>query len=239
VQPTRKLKPTDDWKERPIYAFCAGHTPCKDGYFPGPLLVGSAGTLYGPVTLGGANDEGAIFELTYNSASDAWSYQLLYSFCALANCADGSQPTGGLLLDGSGNLVGTTRDGGSITSPNCSYDGCGVAFSVALNGTETVTHKFCALTSCPDGFSPVGGLVMDGSGNLFGSARYGGNSANGGTLFELTGTSLNVLYDFCAQTTCHDGGGPECVIMDNSGSLFGATAYGGAHSEGTVFEWTP
>ena len=88
---------------------------------------------------------------------------------------------------------------------------------------------------------------MDAAGNLYGTTVNGGAHGESGTVFELTpnatktGWMETVLYSFCAQTNCTDGGGPFAgVIMDAAGNLYGTTLGGGAHgNSGTVFELTP
>jgi uncharacterized repeat protein (TIGR03803 family) len=73
-----------------------------------------AGNPYGTTSSGGANNAGAVFELTPNAARTAWTETVLYSICSQANCTDGSQPTyGRLLMDRAGNLCGTTELGGN------------------------------------------------------------------------------------------------------------------------------
>jgi uncharacterized repeat protein (TIGR03803 family) len=95
-----------------------------------------------------------------------------------------------------------------------------------------------------DGNQPVAGLVLDSSGNLYGTTQLGG-AHNSGIVFELSpqadGTwTETVLYDFCSQSQCTDGstlyGG---LVFDSVGNLYGTTHSGGAHNAGTVFELTP
>jgi uncharacterized repeat protein (TIGR03803 family) len=166
--------------------------------------------------------------------------QTLYKFCPQAGCTDGFNPGfGSLLMDGPGNLYGTTFYGGT------GYYG-GTVFKLAPNGTgwtETVLYNFCSQggSYCTDGAEPNGGLVMDGAGNLYGTAPYGGKY-NGGAAFQLSpnGSSWtqSVLYSFCSQggSSCTDGGYPYTgLIMDAAKNLYGTTFAGGAHNGGTVF----
>jgi uncharacterized repeat protein (TIGR03803 family) len=117
-------------------------------------------------------------------------------------------------------------------------------------GRETVLYSFG--TNANDGSIPNGGLVFDAAGNLYGTTQRGGANA-GGVVFELTpveggGWSETVLYNFCAETNCADGGLPLAgLILDSAGNLYGTTAVGGAYSGGTcraagcgtVFELSP
>ncbi len=110
-----------EWTEKVLYTFCS--EACLYGYSPrAGLLMDSAGNLYGTTELGGAhylnelNDMvpgGTVFELTPNAGKTAWTYQVLYSFCATRLwCADGAEPEASLIMDSAGNLYGTTTTGG-------------------------------------------------------------------------------------------------------------------------------
>jgi uncharacterized repeat protein (TIGR03803 family) len=160
---------------------------------------------------------------------------VLYSFCAEINCTDGNSPRAGLISDSSGNLYGTTEFGGAYEE--------GTVFKLAPDGTETVLYSFCAEINCTDGAYPLAGLIMDAAGNLYGMAPNGG-TYGGGTVFRLApdGTET-VLYSFCAQTNCTDGGGPTGLIADSSGNLYGTTGRGGEgdckYGCGTVFKLAP
>ena len=156
-------------------------------------------------------------------------------------------------MDSSGNLFGTTGDGGS--GAHCpSTEGCGIAFKIVPNGaasTESVLYNFCSANDCDDGDAPLSaGFVMDGSGNLFSTTAQGGGndgdpvSRGGGTVYQLNGTQ-QVLNAFCAQSGCSDGTYPNgSLIRDSSGNLFGVTQQGGTGEganggAGTVFELSP
>jgi uncharacterized repeat protein (TIGR03803 family) len=114
---------------------------------------------------------------------------------------------------------------------------------------ETVLYSFCAqddiVKGCTDGASPQAGLIIDAAGRLYGTSS--GGAYGGGTVFELTPNAAKtkwthtILYNFCEHGGgCADGGAPKAgLLMDASGHLYGTTAGGGAHGEGTVFELTP
>jgi hypothetical protein len=111
---------------------------------------------------------------TVSSASAGWNEQVLYSFQGIP---DGSVPVGGIVFDKAGNLYGATTDGGS---KSCASAGqCGTVFQLAPPAhqgdpwTETVLYVFKGNAS-NDGATPVGGLVIDSSGNLYGTTAYGG-----------------------------------------------------------------
>ncbi|MGH6840231.1 MAG: choice-of-anchor tandem repeat GloVer-containing protein, partial [Methylocella sp.] len=102
---------------------------------------------------------------------------------------------------------------------------------------EAVLHSF---TGGSDGSGPVGGLIADSSGNLYGTTE-GGGASDSGTVFKLTpGGTETVLYSFCSVPSCSDGRFPSAgLIAGSNGNLFGTTAAGGASDFGTVFKVTP
>jgi uncharacterized repeat protein (TIGR03803 family) len=227
------------WKEKVIYTFCA-LANCVDGYQPrGELILDQAGTLYGVTAGGGSHDDGIVYGLSPRRKS--WSETVLYSFCSQTNCADGIEPFGGVVMDAGGNLFGTT--GGS---DGFAY---GTVFKLAPNGAQsqfTLLHTFCGNPDCGDGRNPWGELIMDGSGNFFGTTQYGGGhdidgcDCGGGTVYRINGTDEQVLYSFCGQANCTDGEYPRApLIEDGSGNLFGTTYSGGPTGGGTAFELTP
>jgi uncharacterized repeat protein (TIGR03803 family) len=231
---------TTKWSFRQVYAFCAASN-CADGTQPlwGNVIADVAGNLYGTTLSGGARNAGVVFALSPDGHG-GWSENVLYSFCSLANCTDGKEPVGSLLLDGAGNLFGTTASADSNCADGAS---CGVVFKLAP-GTpwrEKVLHRFCQQSGCTDGSGPQGGLLMDAKGHLFGTTGVGGPQ-NSGTVFRLGG-SFDVLYSFCAQANCADGKYPwPAIVSDAAGNIFGATERGGANGYGDVFElakWVP
>jgi uncharacterized repeat protein (TIGR03803 family) len=152
---------------------------------------------------------------------------------------DGTNPEGGLVFDASGNLYGTTFEGGT--------DGNGIAYKLTPSGggwTETILYNFCTERStCSDGSAPIGSLTIDIAGNLYGTT-YAGGSSNSGVVFELSssadGWTETVLYNFSGGS---DGGYPIAgVVFDRAGNLYGTTLYGGTGSCtlgcGVVFELT-
>jgi uncharacterized repeat protein (TIGR03803 family) len=178
--------------------------------------------------------------------------KVLYSFCSVSGCSDGSEALGGLVFDGAGNLYGTTSGGGVY--------GYGTVFKLTPGAggawTETVLYSFCPAPGCADGAYPgYGSLVLDPAGNLYGTTSYGGvyQAACGGrdcgTVFELSPNgggdwTESVLHSFGNGT---DGREPlSGLIFDRTGNLYGTTFAGGAGHGftcgsgcGTVFGLTP
>lgn len=220
-----------------LYSFGA---TSSDGTAPGDLIVDSAGNFYGAAPAGGisgCNDNGWSGCGTISKVTATGQETVLYSFCSQANCSDGSHPAGRLIMDGHGNLYGTTFYGGAF--------GGGTVFKLdPATGTETVLYSFAGGS---DGQGPLGGLLMDSAGNLFGTTLHGGGSpfsscaANGyvgcGTVFELTTTGKEtVLHSFCSQPNCIDGSGPCArLIKDGNGNFYSTTYYGGTYNGGAVF----
>jgi uncharacterized repeat protein (TIGR03803 family) len=230
--------------ETVLYNFCSeGGANCTDGRNPvGSPILDAAGNMFGTTFVGGAFELGTVFEF-----SPDLKETVLYSFCpGGGNCVDGQEPQSTPLKDGSGNLFGTTPKGG----PNCTQGSvCGVVFRLVPNGTQSqysVVYGFCALADCADGATPTGDLIMDEAGALYGTTTNGGGNdidtggIGGGTVFKLSGATLETLYSFCAQASCADGEYPAAgLVMDAAGNLYGTTRFGGTNAKGIVFELTP
>jgi uncharacterized repeat protein (TIGR03803 family) len=160
-----------------LYSFCA-QSGCPDGYNPDAgLVLASDGNFYGTTALGGASGEGTFFRFT-----PAGHLTTLYTFvCTNQNgCPDGQAPNG-LIQASDGNLYGTTSlDGGATGNAG------GTIFQITTTGTLTTLYTFCLNpnTNCLDGLEPLGGLIQDTSGTLYGTTYQGGSSADG-TLFSL------------------------------------------------------
>jgi uncharacterized repeat protein (TIGR03803 family) len=177
-----------------------------------------SGNLYGTTRGGGPYGYGTIFELPHGSGTEV----TIASF----NGTDGQDPNGGLLVDSSGNLYGTTVGVGGGTASFA-----GTVFELAA-GSGTITTL--AAFNGGDGANPVAGLIMDSSGNLYGTTYYGGASDDG-TVFELAAASGTITTLASLNGTV--GQGPNgTLLMDGSGNLYGVAAEGGASSDGTVFE---
>jgi hypothetical protein len=99
---------------------------------------------HGTTSIGGAYNSGTIFQLMQNS-NGSWKKRVLYDFCLVTNCADGSNPMGGLLFDAAGNMYGVTESGGAF----------GAVFKMTAHSdavwAESVVYSFCSMTNCADG----------------------------------------------------------------------------------------
>ncbi len=109
------------WTKRVLHNFSDGD---NDGYLPGSSLIfDTAGNLYGTTNIGGIHGYGTVFELV-RTQGGAWANRVLHSF---GSGDDGALPYSGVILDGAGNLYGTTQEGGIHT---CGNLGCGTVFEI-------------------------------------------------------------------------------------------------------------
>jgi uncharacterized repeat protein (TIGR03803 family) len=203
------------YTEKVLYRFTGG----DDGGWPyAGLIADSTGNLYGTTTAGGAYRGGTVFELV--NSSGTYTEKVLHSF---SDTPDGAGPTPVLIADSSGNLYGTTNNGGGL-------GGGGTVFELVNSSgtyTEKVLYRF-GVYGTFDGAFPYAGLIADSSGNLYGTTRSDVNYG-GGTVFELVNSSgtytEKVLYSFSGMP---DGAVPYAgLIADSSGNLYGTTAGGG------------
>jgi uncharacterized repeat protein (TIGR03803 family) len=212
-----------------LHSFQCNPSGC---YPSGGLAFDAGGELYG-TTFGGGNSNATIFRLT-PSASDRWTYDLLYTL----TIKQGDALLAGLTLDAAGNLYGTADYGGA-------HD-VGSVFSlspdpsVAGGWILSVLHSF--LNSHQDGSGPWDKVILDKAGNLYGTTREGGTNG-GGILFTLTPGAGGewteaILHNFPA--TKDDGGQSYAeLVRDKFGSLYGTTSGGGTgNGDGTVFKLT-
>ena len=196
-----------------------------DGTAPTSTLVqDAAGNLFGTTASDPVNGYGTVFKL-----DSVGNYSVLYWF---TGGSSGSTPNRSrLLLDPFGNLYGLANSGGDLTC----YPpiGCGVVFKLAPDGNYKVLHAF---QGGDDGISPVGDLVQDNSGNLYGVTQYGGAHGNG-VVFRVSDSGQEtVLYAFRAGLDGQPEGG---VILDAVGHLYGTTTTGGDYHRGSVFKLDP
>jgi len=225
------------WNFQVLYSFCPSHN-CAGGAVPnGPLLPDASGSLYGVTYGGGSMGKGALYKVSPSGGS--WNETVLYSFCQAADCADGQEPGGSLALDGAGHLFGTASAGGNSCSP--SNVGCGVAFRLGPDGTQTVLHSFCAKANCADGATPFDAPFITASGDLIGTAQFGGHASSEGVVWQLSGGDFRTLHKFCKEGgDCSEGASPAAALVpDASGHLIGTTQYGGVNFGGVIYEITP
>ncbi|MGO8983216.1 MAG: choice-of-anchor tandem repeat GloVer-containing protein [Terriglobales bacterium] len=251
-----------------LYTFTGG----SDGAVGGVYLVSdSVGNLYGTTAAGGNKSTkcavytgqpgcGVVFKLT-PTAQGPWKETVLHTF---TGGADGGVPEGGVILDSSGNLYGTTYFGGDSKPEVCHASpgfaaGCGVVYKLTPTAhgpwEETVLHTF---TGAPDGQNPLlDQLILDSNGNLYGTTQSGGDEgciplSGCGVVFELSPSPTGawterILYAFSSISAGFNVVGS--VTLDSQGNLYGSTHQGGDTSAscydvenggcGVVFKLTP
>jgi uncharacterized repeat protein (TIGR03803 family) len=223
------------WTEHTLHAFTGG----SDGSNPGNgagVIMDRAGNLYGSTLWGGSYGNGVVFKL-HNSGS-SWLETVLYNFTGNSNGDDGAWPSGNLIFDNAGRIYGTTS--GTIDSGNGGYGG---VFKLTPSPTAPRTAEqgwqiswLYHFTGGSDGGVPLGGVVFDSVGNLYGTTYQGGADASG-VVFKLTPSPWNesVLWSFTGGS---DGSLPAAAVtLDSAGNLYSTTSSGGSGS-GVVFKLT-
>ncbi|MGA3351197.1 MAG: choice-of-anchor tandem repeat GloVer-containing protein [Candidatus Sulfotelmatobacter sp.] len=207
------------WRENVVHSFGQG----TDGNEPiGGVVIDKAGNVYGTTLLGGTYGNGTVYQVTQSGVE-----RVIYSF---TGGSDAVNPGAAVTLDAEGNLYGTTSFGGAY--------GDGAVYKLSPAGDrwkETVLYSFRNLN---DGQNPVGGLVLDKAGNLYGGT-FDGGANGGGTVYELSPSGgkwkLSILYSF----TGGYGGPYNKLTFDTAGNLYGATNGEGANGFGMVFKLAP
>jgi uncharacterized repeat protein (TIGR03803 family) len=232
-----QLTPPDDngngWVETILHSF----TSSGDGSFPSSeLTVDEAGNLYGTTLVGGANNLGAVYQLSPPaSEGDTWTETVIFSFSG----SDGTLPFGRLEMDQNGVIYGTTDGGGSLLEGTVyqlsppSQRGGAWAQSVLFN-----------FSGGSDGGNPTAGVIIDKKGTLFGTASTGGNGIPfpGGVIFRLDPPQTD--GGAWTETVLHAFGGPDGFrsvgrLLRRPDGIYGTTSLGGLNGTGTVFVLTP
>ena len=223
------------WIVTPLYSFRGG----SDGAGPlGRVIVASDGTLYGTTSSGGGNGCSSFGCGTASrlrppasrpaSALSPWTESVLYRF---TGGNDGAYPQGELTFDHAGNIYGTTQYGGDTNS--------GVVYQLTPSGggwTESVPYS---AQNNGDGANPLGGVVLDAAGSLYGVFNQGGLYGSGAVYqlsFSGSGWTEQNLHDFMPQGGEYPVGG---LIMDASGNLYGSTTVSMNNNGGFAVELTP
>ncbi|MBZ5573191.1 MAG: hypothetical protein LAO09_15075 [Acidobacteriia bacterium] len=221
---------TSKGREKILYSFGLE----QDGGAPySALIMDKQGNLYGTTAFGGSyyggecsgTGCGTVFKLSTSGVEE-----VLHSF----EGTDGDSPLAGVIMDGQGNLYGTTAVGGN---QGC-QGGCGTAFQLRTSGALRVFE----FRDDEGGFIPFAGLVRDAAGNFYGTTSR--TVQNWGTAFKLTKSGkYEVLHTFTSRA---DGATPSGdLLLGDNGNLYGTTSYGGNNCSqysggcGTVFQLTP
>ncbi len=223
------------WTFSPLYNFAGG----DDGATPiARVIFGPNGTLYGTTSDQGMGEGvvGTVFNLgppatVCKAVMCPWNEKVLYRFTGSGS--DGFIPGyGDLLFDHSGNIYGTTINGGTNSK--------GTVFELTPSGggwTESILFNMAASS----GIYPYNGVIFDQAGNLYGTSYEGGIMSSFGSIYKLTVSgsewTQSTLYSLQEAT---DGSYPYAgVIFDQAGNLYGTTSFNGPDGAGTVFEMSP
>ena len=146
-------------QETVIYSFTGAN---GDGQNPhASVTLDSEGNLYGTTQFGGSS---SVYGTVYKVDTSGHE-TVLYNFM---DEVDGAFPLAGVSLDSQGNLYGTTSSGGA------SYKG--VVFELSPSGQETTLYSF---TGGTDGSTPQAGVIVGGTGALYGTTVNGGRAGVG------------------------------------------------------------
>ena len=176
----------------------------SDGRAPNNnLLRTSTGRLFGATQAGGGTTGGG----TVYSLDASGVETVIHSF---SGGTDGFEPQSNVTRDSSGNLYGTTSLGGTYDS--------GIVYKIETSGREVILYTF---TGGADGGFPVGGVVRDATGNLYGTT-YGGGTNGLGTIYEIDTTGQQtVLHSFDATSGSDSW---ATLLRDSHGNLYGTGA---------------
>lgn len=218
-----KLKHSSSgWTMDTLHEFAAGN----DGAEPESRPTFSPDhSLYGTTVYGGAANAGVVYNVRASGESVIYTFQ---------GSSDGLNPSPGeLTFDKAGNIYGTTTYGG-VNNTGTVYEL--VHPKTGGNWTKNILYSF---GNAPDGTAPLGGVVRDKLGNLYGTTSTGG-AYGYGAVYELKVSgghwTESILYNFTGGS---DGGTPYAgVIIDNAGNLYGGTVSGGGGG-GAIFEMSP
>jgi uncharacterized repeat protein (TIGR03803 family) len=256
------------------------------GALPGAgLIIDAAGNLFGTTLVGGASDNGTVFEIAKTAHGYASTPTVLVSF----DGTNGMNPYAKLLEDAAGDLFGTTYSGGGLgggtayeivktkkgysdtpvtlfdfdithgSFPQSSLiaDARGDLFGTTSRGgalnfgtVYEIVKTAGGYASTPDvlvsldeehGIFPLGDLIADAHGNLFGTSSAGGTGVEHGTVFEVVKTADGYSSTPIVLANFDGANGSEpaaALLADSEGNLFGTTFRGGTIDVGTVFEIT-
>jgi uncharacterized repeat protein (TIGR03803 family) len=201
-----------------------------DGLAPaGQLTMDKAGNLYGTTSVGGTSHLGNVFKMSRRSSG--WTITPLYSF---SGGSDGSNPEYGVVFGPDGSLYGSTFNTVFNLKPGPTRSP-----TVFSPWNLTTLYQF---QGGSDGEEPVGDVIFDPQGNIYGATFLGGQGCyeGCGTIYELTpangGWKKSTVYFFQGL---NDGFGPTGVILDSAGNLWGTGEMGGANGGGTIFKLAP
>jgi uncharacterized repeat protein (TIGR03803 family) len=211
------------WKEMVLHNFAGGTDGAQPFIDCATLALDSNGHIFGSTYKGGSANAGTVFELT-RQTSGAWTEKILYTF---QGGTDGNGAFSGVIVDQSGNVYGTTLEGGTHNY------GTVFVLTAAHGFAKTTLHNFDSFTDPAKGFPNA--LVFDASGNLWGTTEY--------VPFELTPTTSGWNETVFWGGPLNGDGPIFCpLLLDSKGNLYGVTLWGGqagSTTGGVAFKITP
>jgi uncharacterized repeat protein (TIGR03803 family) len=141
------------------------HTFGKSIYPESVPVLDQAGNVYGTTQAGGAYNTGTVYELGPGQ-NGKWTEKILYSF--KGSKTEGSAPYGGIVFDASGNIYGTTTFGGQSNA--------GTVYELTPDGNGSYRQKVLLIFDGTDGIGPLGSLLLDSAGKLYGVTPSGGGT---------------------------------------------------------------
>ena len=202
--------------------------------FAGSTLLDA--TFYGTTRTGGADDNGTVFKLTVPllivPPLTVPRVDTLVEFTGTSGTARGSEPVGGLVVNGTF-LFGVTTYGGQADY------GTVFRYNTALAGTFTYLTQFTGTAGGRPGAYPAAGLVLHSDGLLYGTTELGGTDDEG-TVFRVatanTSTAGTAQFTSMASFNYLNGSSPVgALVVGTDQALYGTTSFGGANSAGTIF----
>ncbi len=198
------------------------------------LAADAAGNFYGATTFGGEIGWGTVFKVSNSAGNTPGTITTLASF----GFNSGRFPDGGVVINGAGDIYGTTPYGGANGS------GSGSIYRISGGATPVAQPlETIATFAGSNGAEPHTSLTMDRLGNLYGVTNAGASNGNNGfgwgTVFKIQGGAgpNPGAFTTLAVFDGTNGGKPECqLIIDESGTIFGTTSEGGANGKGTIFK---
>ena len=211
------------WTETPIFLFRYDQNEGGLPYY-GDLLFDGHGNIFGTNLISGSGTYGDVYQLT--PSNGGWTVDFVYRFPGSG--VNGTGANSGVISDSSGNLYGTAY--GQATY------GYGSVYELMPSGAGWMEQTLYSFQDGSDGATPIGGVVFDHAGNLYGATLTGG-SGGGGTVYRLSPSggswTLTTLYSFTGSS-----GSTAVLTMDSAGNLYGTTWGDGTYGFGNVFKLT-